>query len=277
MDSVFARVWHKTLRVPYTLHVYRQSRVDKPKATLVFLHGLGNSGSTWESVAEGLPNDIDFLIIDLLGFGDSPAPTWAVYDAKTQAKALAKTLLVHAVRRRVILVGHSMGSLVAVEFAKRYPLLVKSLVLCSPPLYRASKDKRLLMEREELLRWFYELVAKQPDNLARVTRLATKAGLKGDDYDVSKLNAKTYVAALRESIINQTAMEDIVKLPHPINILYSTVDMAVIGKNISRVQEASKSIVVTKFIGPHEIIGKKYTDKVTDALKQVVDSETPSD
>jgi cis-3-alkyl-4-acyloxetan-2-one decarboxylase len=86
------------------------------------------------------------IVVDLLGFGDSPKPDWATYDARTQAQSLAKTLLGLGLTQRVVLVGHSMGSLVAVEFAKRYPALVKALVLCSPPLYNVDPrdDKRLL-------------------------------------------------------------------------------------------------------------------------------------
>jgi pimeloyl-ACP methyl ester carboxylesterase len=238
------------------------------------LHGLGNSGATWEQVAAGLPDDVSFVIVDLLGFGDSPAPEWAVYNSKTQARALMKTLLVLGIRHRIILVGHSMGSLVAVEFAKRYPLLVKSLVLCSPPLYKADlrRDRRTLMERDELLKWFFELAAKDPSNIVRMARFATRAGLKNPDFDITKLNTTTYIAALRASIINQTAMSDIVKLSQPINILYGTLDMVVIGKNIRRVQKASPNIVVTKFIGPHEIIGR-YVGRVTKTLQQILTGE----
>ena len=74
------------------------------RATLVFLHGLGNSGRTWDEVAAKLPDDINLVIVDLLGFGDSPQPNWAVYSAKTQAKSLAKTLLANGVFGKVILV-----------------------------------------------------------------------------------------------------------------------------------------------------------------------------
>lgn len=270
------KLWHRFLGIPYTLHVYRQSTVSKPRATLVFLHGLGNSGRTWDEVAAGLPDDINIITVDLLGFGDSPQPDWAVYDARTQARSLAKTLLALGVRRRVILVGHSMGSLVAVEFAKRFPLAVDSLILCSPPLYNVdpSDDKKLFVERDEQLRRLYEFAIKKPENIVKLSGLAKRYGLMNPDFDVDALNIDAYVAALRSNIMNQTATRDIAGLKHPIHILYGTLDPFVIGKNIQRVKKAAPNVTVTKFIGGHEIVDK-YVGRVVDTISSQLDYDTP--
>ena len=130
------RFIHKILRVSYTLAVYEKRRVKKPKATLVFLHGVGASGAAWDEVVKGLKDEhVDMFVVDLLGFGKSPKPEWAQYKASMQSAALAKTLLTRGVLGKVTLVGHSMGAIIAIGFAKRYTAAVKSLVLCSPPLY----------------------------------------------------------------------------------------------------------------------------------------------
>jgi cis-3-alkyl-4-acyloxetan-2-one decarboxylase len=264
---IFSKLWHRYLRVPYTLHVYRQSTVPKPRATLVFLHGIGNSGRTWDKVSMGLPDDVNIIIVDLLGFGDSPQPDWAVYDAKTQARSLAKTLLTLGIRQRVTIVGHSMGGLVAVEFARRYPALVSSLVLCSPPLYHVdpSDDKKLFVERDEALRRLYEFAISKPENIVRLSRLAKRAGLLNPDFDVDALNIDAYVAALRANILNQTTTHDILTIDRPVHILYGTLDPFVIGENIERAKEASTHVTVTKFIGGHEIVGR-YEKRVIDAI-----------
>ncbi len=271
-DFGVSTIWHRWLRVPYTLHVYRHSVSEKrPRATLVFLHGIGNSGPVWDIVAAELPDNVDVIIVDLLGFGDSPRPTWATYNARTQARSLMKTLLGLRLKQQIVLVGHSMGSLVAVEFAKKYPLLVKSLVLCSPPLYNLelSGDKKVLLQRDELLRSVYELALKDPANFVRLSTLALKAGMKSPDFDITKLDGNTYAAALKANIINQTTMQDIVKLKRPIRILYGTLDPFVIGKNIRKVQKASPNVTVMKFIGGHEIVGS-YVERVAKAIKQQI-------
>jgi pimeloyl-ACP methyl ester carboxylesterase len=264
---IFSKLWHRHLRVPYTLHVYRQSTVPKPRATLVFLHGIGNSGRTWDEVTMQLPDDVNIVIVDLLGFGDSPRPDWAVYDAKTQARSLAKTLLSVGIRQKIILVGHSMGGLVAVEFAKRYTALVASLVLCSPPLYNVDPrdDKKLFVERDEALRRLYEFAVRKPENIVRLSRIAKRAGLLNPDFDVDALNVDTYIAALRANILNQTTTHDIIAINRPIHIIYGTLDPFVIGENIDRAQEASPYVTVTKFIGGHEIIGR-YVKRVVSVI-----------
>ncbi len=268
-------LWHRYLRVPFTLHVYRQSTVQNARATLVFLHGLGNSGRTWDEVAAKLPDDLNLVIVDLLGFGDSPQPNWAVYDARTQAKSLAKTLLANGVFGKVILVGHSMGGLVAIEFAKRFPLLVDSLVLCSPPLYNVdpSDDKKLFVQRDEQLRRLYEFAIKKPENIIKVASLAKRYGLMNPDFDVHALNIDAYVAALRANILDQTAMGDLARLTKPVSIIYGTLDPFVIGSNIKRADEASQYIQVTKFIGGHEIVGS-YVDRVVESIDKQLRFDT---
>jgi len=265
---MFDQFFHRYLRVPYTLHVYRQSSVKKAQATIVFLHGLGNSGKTWDEVAAGLPDDVNVIVVDLLGFGDSPQPEWAVYDARTQARSLAKTLITIRARQRVILVGHSMGALVAVEFAKRYPAFVASLVLCSPPLYVVdpSDDKKLFVQRDEQLRRLYELAIKNPESIVKLSGIAKRAGLLNPDFDVHELNVDAYVGALRAGVLGQTTMHDILTITQPIRIVYGTLDPFVIGDNIKKIQKMSSNITVTKFIGGHEIVGG-YVKRVVSAIE----------
>ncbi len=267
----FETVWHRYLRVPYTLHVYRYSKVSKPSATLVFLHGIGNSGKTWDEVSTKLPDDINLIVVDLLGFGDSPKPDWATYDAQTQANSLAKTLLKLGLRRNTIIIGHSMGSLIAVEYAKRYPKLCRALVLCSPPLYQVDPDddKKLFAERDEQLRRLYEFGIKNPHNIVKLSRLAKKYNLLNPDFEVDAINIDNYVSSLRANILNQTTVHDIVHIKKPIHIIYGTLDPFVIGQNIKKAGKSSKFIKVDKFIGGHEITGK-YVDRVVRATNDAI-------
>src|SRR5438094_99045 len=129
---MMSAIIHRWLRLPYTLHVRYNKKPKKPHATVLFIHGLGNTGDAWKEVIDKLPDDIRVISIDLLGFGQSPRPNWAVYNAKTQARSVLATFLKLRLRTPVYVVGHSLGALVGIEVAKRYPLLVKGLVLCSP-------------------------------------------------------------------------------------------------------------------------------------------------
>ena len=262
---------HKTLRMPYTLHVYRYSTIPRPQATLIFLHGIGNSGKTWDKVAEKLPDNVNVIVLDLLGFGDSPKPDWAVYDGPTQARAIARTLVGKIRPGRVVLVGHSMGALVAVEMARRYPLIVQSLILCSPPIYNVdpSDDRKLFVERDEQLRRLYEFVLKNPQNLVRMSSLAKRYNLLPDHFDVNAFNVDAYSSALRANILNQKTSHDIVSIKKPIHILYGLLDPFVIGENIRRIKSQTQHVRVERFVGGHEIYGK-YAERVIRVINQEI-------
>src|SRR5690606_13354373 len=99
----------------------------------VFIHGIGGTGGVWKEVIAKLTvENIRIIVVDLIGFGDSPRPEWAMYSTKFQARSLRSTLLRKGILGKVTIVGHSMGSLVAIDMARRYPLSVKQLILCSP-------------------------------------------------------------------------------------------------------------------------------------------------
>ncbi len=269
MVSMFDRFVHGILRVPYTLHVYRYSEAKKAKKTIVFLHGIGQSGKTWDDVVEHVPDDVNIAIIDLLGFGDSPKPEWASYDAKTQARAVARTLLTLRVTNRVVIVGHSMGALVAVEFARQFPGAVKALVLCSPPLYKMSRDGRRILERDNRMRELYAKVAERPENIIMLSKIAKRYRLMNPSFDATAINLKSYVAALHASIIRQTAMNDIITVKKPIRILYGMLDPFVIGANIRSVAQKSENITIHRFTGGHEVT-RGYVSRIANTIHKVL-------
>lgn len=267
--NIWATVWHRYLRVPYTLHVYRQSkqRISK-KPTLVFLHGIGNSGATWDGVVRALPEGTNYIIVDLLGFGESPQPDWMVYSARTQANALAKTLLVSGVRGRVMMVGHSMGALVAVEFARRYPALIQSLILCSPPIYSLdeSVNKRLSRERHSQLRWLFDQAIKRPTDFVAISGYAKRLRLLSPAFNVTRESVDTFMLALKANVLGQTTAQDIVRLRRPVHIIYGMLDPVVIGDTLKELAKTSTNIRVTSVMVGHEIVGR-YVSKIAQAIK----------
>jgi len=247
---------HKWLRIPYTLHVHTNRAVKKPRATVLFLHGIGNSGDAWQDVMRGLPDDIHIIVIDLLGFGKSPSPPWAIYNAKTQAKSVATTFLRHGITQPVIIVGHSLGALVAVEAAKRYPFAVRSLILCSPPFYKANQDRQRFLPRyDSLLKEIYSLAKRHPREFVTISQLAVRLGLVNRSYDVTHENTPIYMNALTASIINQTTLDDAVKLTIPTRILYGQFDPVVIFSNLRWLAKNNPHVSLKTVLAGHEMFG----------------------
>lgn len=253
MVGAFDAVVHRWLRIPYRLHVTEFCSPPRPRETVVFIHGMGDSSESWREVVRLLPQDVRAIGIDMLGFGQSPKPKWVTYNIRTQARAVAHTLLGLGLLQRPILVGHSMGSLVAVELAKRYPFVLKQVFLCSPPLYKSTVNEWLGQER--LLKDFYRLVTKHPEQLEMIAPLATKLGITTNVFNVVGENSKVYVAALEAGIIQQASFEDAQKIGLPVTILYGVFDPVVIGSYFKELGNAKKNVTVKKFPVGHEIIG----------------------
>ncbi len=96
-------------------------------AAFLLLHGAGLNGSVWQGVAQGLASTgRRALVPDFPGHGRSGDDPLTTIEA--MADSLARMLPLHT-SDPVVVVGHSMGSLVALDFAARYPALVSSLVM----------------------------------------------------------------------------------------------------------------------------------------------------
>jgi pimeloyl-ACP methyl ester carboxylesterase len=101
--------------------------LDATKRTIVFVHGAGLDHSWWglQSRYFGY-HGFNVLAVDLPGHGRSEGPPLATIEAMSDwvfASLKASEI------EKTILVGHSMGSLVALEFAARYPAHAEKIAL----------------------------------------------------------------------------------------------------------------------------------------------------
>ena len=264
---MFDSLLHRWLRVPYTLNVRYNQKPKKPRATVLFIHGIGNNGDVWQDVIKELPKDIRVITIDLLGFGHSPRPKWAMYNAKTQANAVLATFLKLRITSKVIVVGHSLGALVAIEMAKRYPLLIDSLILCSPPLYDTSDTKNKILPRSDrLLRKLYKTAQKRPDDFVRLSAFAMKYGLINKSFNVTSENVDSYMAALESTIVNQTSYDDAYSLQTKTHIIRGTLDPFVVTRNLKKLTKSNDNIEMTSIIAGHEVRGL-FIPSVVKAIK----------
>lgn len=93
---------------------------------LTLLHGISSGAASWHKQM-ALPG-YRVLAWDMPGYGESPMLATARADAGAYADALAR-MLDRAGVQKTVLLGHSLGALVAAAFAARYPQRVRYLVL----------------------------------------------------------------------------------------------------------------------------------------------------
>jgi pimeloyl-ACP methyl ester carboxylesterase len=268
---------HKWLRVPYTLHVTVDRKVKRPQATVVFLHGIGLSAHSWNEVIAKLPSDIRVITVDLLGFGQSPKPHWPIYSVRLQARMIIATFLRLRIKGPVILVGHSLGALVAVEIAKRYPLLVRSMVLCSPPFYKQDAlTKRLIPHAENVLKDIYKAIHKNPEQFVKISQLAAKYGLVNKSFSLTNDDVHSYIGALEASIINQTSLRDAIKLKRiPMQVIHGALDTVVIGKNLKYLARHNPNATFATVVAGHEVRGL-YVPVVVKAVQSAINTKKPA-
>ena len=117
-----------------------------PRRLIVLLHGVASNMSRWSEFVEhtSLKETWDLLRPDLRGHGESFSrgrlglEIWCrdlrdVLDAEGYDQAL--------------LIGHSLGAQVAVQFAARYPARVRGLVLIDPLFHQALRGGMRVLSR----------------------------------------------------------------------------------------------------------------------------------
>jgi pimeloyl-ACP methyl ester carboxylesterase len=99
--------------------------------TVVLLHGNNFGGFYFKAIIDALTRQgFRVIVPDQIGYGKSSKPI-APYNFNSQAR---NTLLVLQKEKieRVMVVGHSMGGMLAARFATQYPKAVERLVLYNP-------------------------------------------------------------------------------------------------------------------------------------------------
>ncbi|NSC19948.1 alpha/beta hydrolase [Streptomyces albus subsp. chlorinus] len=124
---------------------------------LVFVHGTRFSAGQWSTQLAALGDEFPVTAIDLPGHGRRSAQRWSL-DAATDVIASAVDSLG---RGPALVVGHSLGGYVSLDFARRRPELLRGLVLAG-----ASASTRGLWAAP--YRWIAGQVPRIPaDRLAR--------------------------------------------------------------------------------------------------------------
>jgi pimeloyl-ACP methyl ester carboxylesterase len=119
------------MRAPHALHYVEAGRDSAP--AIVFLHGITGSHRYWQKKVRPLADRYRLVLPDLLGFGLSPKPyldyTMDVF--RDSVRAFIEE--VGLADRPIMFVGHSLGSLIALEYAARHPGHVQRMALMSLP------------------------------------------------------------------------------------------------------------------------------------------------
>jgi pimeloyl-ACP methyl ester carboxylesterase len=131
-----------TVQVGATTWHYRIGGTGPP---VVLLHGYGDTGDMWASLAPVLAKTHRVIVPDLPGLGLSrPAAGAATYDMASTARAL-HALTASLGDTRGAVVGHDIGLMVAYAYAAQYPSEVTRLALMDAPIPGVGPWQQVLL------------------------------------------------------------------------------------------------------------------------------------
>ena len=240
----------------------------KKDPPIIFVHGVGLNHSIWEPQIDAFDNTV--ITYDILGHGKTPIVKKDITfeDFSDQLTNLVDELKI----KRFHLVGFSIGSLIARNFACKFNHRLESLtLLCS--VFKRSKDQQQIvndrfelakknnsLSKQALKRWFTEdYLNKNPKTYEKIKSILDKNDMTNflkvyklfvehkDNEEFNKIKTKTLVI---------TGEEDVGSTPE-------------MSKNLSAIIENSNLTIIPK---AKHLCSIECPDDVNNAIKRLINA-----
>jgi pimeloyl-ACP methyl ester carboxylesterase len=213
------------------------SQVIGQGETIVLIHGMAASSNYWQTLIPYLGKDKQIIAIDLLGYGHSPMPKDNKYDYVDHTNSITETLDHLGIQKPFVLVGHSMGGLLALRYAAQHPKTVKKLITFGMPVYASPEEARLLITggRKSLKLAYYGptsnfLCTVWCRLLRPLTKYIAPYYLSYLPRDVAADSLRhtwiSYSRTMTNIIENQQVENDLIELKVPAKLVYGQSDGA---------------------------------------------------
>ena len=252
------------IRRPPLLHVAIDTGSGSP---VVMVHGIASSSVTFERLVPLVEPYHRVIAIDLLGFGESPAPEDAEYTIGEHAAALARTVRSLGLGEPFVLVGHSLGALIATRYAAMNPGRVAKVILVSPPIYLPAETIGTASGRVAQGLYFrtYEYLRENKDfTIKAAARLAKLSPIK-NLLDVSERTWRAFVLSLQNSIETQTTLSDLAAIRVPVELVYGSLDVLLAPAGIN-IAEQLRHVTVHRVEGGDHVIRPRTARVVATAI-----------
>ena len=251
-----------------TFYIFNKKDQSIP---IVFVHGVGLTYEIWQPQLDFF-KDYSNLSYDILGHGKSSLTKRNISfdDFSDQLIELINELKIE----KIHLVGFSIGSLIARNFATRYGNRLRSLILLGS-IYKRSEQqqkivnerfnqakKELKLSRQALKRWFTDkYLENNPDTYEKISSILSKNNMANflkvyelfvkhkNDEDFKKIQTKTLVMT-GEHDIGST-----IEMSQQLNNVIMDSELKIIkeGKHLCGIECADEvNLSIKNFIDKHE-------------------------
>lgn len=246
-------------------YIYLPPKAGKPVVTL--MHGKNFNAHYWTSTAQLLQErGFGVLIPDQIGFGKSSKPTDYQYSFPALAHHTHALMASLNIKSSIVL-GHSMGGMLASRFALMYPHTTEKLILMNP----IGLENYLQYVQYKDTNFFYKNeLAKTPQGVKKyqqknyydgkwnsqfeaLTHFITGQIQGPDKAQVAWVNAKTY-----DMIFTQPVITEFKNFKMPVKLIIGTRDRTGPGRNW-------KKPGVDYELGRYDTLGKSAAALIPDA------------
>lgn len=264
--NILTKIWHLWLKQPFKLSYEMVGRGDQD---VVLLHGIAGDRSFWQPLVDSLDHSkYRILIPDLLGHGRSPRPDYASYSTDDQANAVHALLKQLKIKDSIIL-GHSMGALVATRLVSQYQHLFKNLLLYEPPLFTQLPEFSSSRRRKAFYFNMYDRIAGNPTGNYTMTKIVAKMAKNWQSYLASEQTWLPIERSFRNNIMQATSWEELNGIALKTDIVHGRFDVAVPTGGLKRQLKDKNNIKFHKTNDLHRLSGKsvKYLVSLIDSSK----------
>ncbi len=245
---------------------------------LVYLHGILGSHQNWNAITQAFKQDHQNITLDLLGFGNSAQPD-IDYSVEQHVTMIENTLKPILANEKFYLIGHSMGALLALNFAESHSENLKGLILINPPMKNSAEELQKSVS-ESSSTWLWKMISNPyfGDIICHVHELIPSISLPfirliEPDLDIESARSagqhtlNSYKGSLQNIILNQK-LDDLLKKINtvPILILVGKTDQYQSDDELKKIK-LLKNIQLVQIEGDHLSILKKPAQTVLEIKK----------
>lgn len=241
---------------------------NKKKPTLIMIHGIAATSLTWKNMIELLQDDYRLIGIDLLGFGGSPSPSNCKYNVNDHVASLRRTIKGLKLKKSYSIIGHSMGSIIALRYTVAYQREIKHLYLTSMPIYQKKFDEglNLVDKKIDVYQKIYDsLISNKKFTLSTASKLRDLFGGEGN-FDVREDNWHSFRESLVNTVLRHNSFSDINKVKVPIDVIYGNIDPLLVQANLNKLGEYP-NVRIHKLPMVTHLVDNRFAKAVTDIIK----------
>ena len=224
--------------------------------TIVMLHGYLSSSHYFKHIRNKLEHQYQIVTLDLLGFGRSPKPRLH-YTYDDHMNSVEATLDHLGITKPYVLLGHSMGALIALRYAVTRPDAISKLFLFNPPLF-TDRSQMTDIHKSTARRYRIMLYSKSRHvywlSLRLVPKRHTRRRPAINFTDILSMSPRAREGSYHNIIGGATVFEDFDNLTMPTLLVNGTYDRAVYLENLKGRHLPSTITVNTMESGHHPLV-----------------------